>query len=85
MSLGIQVTLVSARTGEVLWSANALFDARDSAVAQDVHNWHDTHLAPSKSLEGWRLVLLSPSRFAAYACSRLADTWDPPAPVSVRR
>jgi hypothetical protein len=74
MVLGLQVTLVSASTGDVLWSANGLFDASDAGVEQDVHNWHDTALARSGSLEGWRLVLVSPSRFSNYACSRIADT-----------
>lgn len=80
LSLGLQLTLVSAEDGEVVWSANGFYDAADAAVVQDVHNFHDVRLAPSGSLEGWRLILVSPSRFGAYVCSRLADTLAAPRP-----
>ncbi len=72
--IGITVELAAASTGEVVWSASGLYDAGTQDVTEDVHNYHDTELAASGSLEGWRLILMSPSRFTDYACSRLAAT-----------
>jgi hypothetical protein len=72
--VGMSVELASVGTGEVVWSASGLYDAATKGVSQDVHNFHDTQLAGTCSLEGWRIILMSPSRFTDYACSRLADT-----------
>ena len=75
ISLGLRVDLVSVSAGDVTWSANGLFDSADARVAQDLHNYHDTRLAGTTSLEGWRRLMVSPSRFASYCCSRLIDTY----------
>jgi hypothetical protein len=72
--LGMSVELASVGTGEVVWSSSGLYDAGTQAVTQDVHNYSNTQLARTSSLEGWRIVLMSPSRFTDYACSRVADT-----------
>lgn len=74
MSLGLRTDLVSASTGEVVWSAHGLFDASRQDVQQDVRNWHDTDQATTTSLEGWRVALISPARFAAYVSDRLVAT-----------
>lgn len=74
MALGAQLTLVSAGVGDIVWSSNAIFDSKELAVTQDVRNYHDTELASSTNLEGWRLILGSPSRFSAYAAARIAAT-----------
>ena len=74
MSLGLRVDLVSASTGEVIWNAHGLFDAARQDVQQDVRNWHDTDQASTTSLEGWRVALISPARFAAYVSDRIVGT-----------
>lgn len=76
--VGLKVELASASTGEMIWEASGVYDASSRTVEQDVHNFHDVSLAATTSLEGWRLVLISPSRFIDYACSRLAATIDAP-------
>jgi hypothetical protein len=72
--VGLSVELASVGTGEVVWSASGLYDAATLAVTKDVHNFHSTQLAGTGSLEGWRIILMSPSRFTDYACSRVAET-----------
>jgi hypothetical protein len=72
--VGMSVELAAVGTGEVVWSSSGLYDASTKSVAQDVHNFHDTELARTTSLEGWRITMLSPSRFTDYACTRVAET-----------
>lgn len=72
--IGMSVELASVGTGEVVWSTSGLYDAGTKAVAQDVHNYSNTNLAGTSSLEGWRINLMSTSRFTEYACARVADT-----------
>jgi hypothetical protein len=72
--LGLAVELATVGTGEVVWSATGLYDAATCDVTQDVHNFNNKQLACTASLEGWRIILMSPSRFTEYACSRMADT-----------
>jgi hypothetical protein len=72
--IGLSVELASVGTGEVVWSSSGLYDAASRDVTQDVHNFSNKQLAGTSSLEGWRIILMSPSRFTEYACSRLADT-----------
>jgi len=71
--VALQVELVTADDGRSDWSASGTFDAATQDVVADVRNYHDVTLAATSSLEGWRLLLLSPSRFVDYACARLAE------------
>jgi hypothetical protein len=72
--IGMTVELASVGTGEVVWSASGLYDAATRSVTQDVNNYADRELAGTASLEGWRIILMSPSRFTEYACARMAET-----------
>ena len=75
MAIGIRISLASAGAGDLVWEANGLFDAAEAQVVRDVHNWYDTQADRSDHLERWRSVLMSPTRFSAYACSRIVATW----------
>lgn len=75
LMVGLRVELVSAGDGRVLWAADGLFDAGDERVVDDVHNYHATKQAPSGKLEGWRSILVSPTRFTTYAASRMAEEY----------
>ncbi|MAG56844.1 MAG: hypothetical protein CMJ83_11175 [Planctomycetes bacterium] len=75
MTFGLRIALVSTGAGDLIWEANALYDAQDARVAQDVHHWYDTQQADSHQLESWRSVLMSPTRFIGYACARIVETW----------
>ena len=74
LMIGLQVELASVGTGEVVWSSSGLYDAASCEITQDVHNYSNKQLACTSSLEGWRIILMSPTRFTEYACSRMADT-----------
>jgi len=75
MSIGLRVTMVSSGAGDTVWEASGLYDAARTEVVQDVHHWYDTEADRSDHLEAWRGVLMSPTRFAQYVCSRMVDTW----------
>lgn len=75
MAIGLRISLVSAGAGDLVWEANGLFDSADARVVQDVHHWYDTEVDRSDHLERWRSVLMSPTRFSSYACSRIVTTW----------
>lgn len=72
LALGISIELVASDDGATTWSVDANYDASQREVEEDARNYHETRLATTKSLEGWRLILISPSRFAEYACARIA-------------
>jgi hypothetical protein len=72
--IGLSVELASVGTGEVVWSSSGLYDAATCDVTRDVHNFNNKQLAGTSSLEGWRIILMSPSRFTEYACARVAET-----------
>jgi hypothetical protein len=73
MLLAFTTELIASDDGSTVWSVDAVFDASSRAVELDVRNYHDTRLADARSLEGWRLILLSPSRYFAYAAMRTAE------------
>lgn len=75
MSIGLRITMISSGAGDVVWEATGLYDAARVEVAQDVHHWYDTEADQSDHLEAWRGVLMSPTQFAQYVCSRMVDTW----------
>ncbi len=74
VSLGLRITLLDCRTGEVGWASDFVLDAEDVRVDQDVRNFVEVSLRETPSLMGHERVLISPRLFGAYTASRLADT-----------
>lgn len=72
--VGVRLYLLDCRNGRVPWATETLLDAGDRLVAQDVHNYHDVHLAKSPSLLDYERILRSPRMFSDYAASRIADS-----------
>jgi hypothetical protein len=70
--LGLKLDLVNTGAGDVVWSAEALFDASLGWIAQDVEAFYCETLRETDSLEGWRSLLASSRLFADYACHRIA-------------
>jgi hypothetical protein len=71
-AVSLSVELVAADDGATTWSADASYDAATQAVEEDVRHYYERTLADTRSLEGWRLTLVSPSKFIDYACARIA-------------
>ncbi len=72
--LGLDVKLISTRSGMVLWQARKVFDASDAGVHSDALAWYDRYVNETDAEFGPEVVLLSPKAFARYACARLAES-----------
>ena len=74
--VGIEARLFSLHTGNWVWIADATFDANSAACMDDLRHYVASATADgSTAEEDTRMVLLAPSKFAAYACHRLLGTW----------
>lgn len=66
--LSVQFDLVSAETGQALWSSTVHLDAGDQAVRQGLEAFYSFGEGESASSEEpWQLALMSPRRFARFA------------------
>ena len=74
VSIGLRMTLLDCRTGEVGWASDFVLDAEDARVDQDVRNFVEVAQRATSSLMGHERVLISPRLFGTYTASRLADT-----------
>ncbi|MAE28752.1 MAG: hypothetical protein QF615_14625 [Planctomycetota bacterium] len=63
--LAVQVDLLSAETGMVIWSSAIHLDASDLTMRENLRAWYDAH--PGEAGESWELALLSPRRFIRFA------------------
>ena len=67
--LSLQVDLVSAETGLVIWSGKVDLDASDSRVLSGLKCYYGYNEDDDQS---WRVALLSPERFARFAAFQIA-------------
>ena len=73
LTVGLTIELVASDDGASVWSVDGLFDAAMKETEYDARNYHETMTADPRSLEGWRLTLISPTRFGAYVAARMAE------------
>lgn len=66
--LSMQVDMVSAETGLVIWSAAVHLDASDQRVIEGLQVYYANEL----ETEDWRVALLSPERFARFGAFQIA-------------
>jgi len=66
--LSLQVDLVSAETGLVIWSSSVNLDASDQRVVDGLKLFYGTE----GNEQDWRVALLSPERFARFAAFQVA-------------
>jgi hypothetical protein len=66
--LSMQVDMVSAETGLVIWSASVHLDATDQRVIEGLQVYYANELEN----DDWRVALLSPERFARFAAFQIA-------------
>ncbi len=67
--LSLQVDLVSAETGLVIWSGSVNLDASDERVQDGLRLYYS---AQGDDDEDWHVALLSPERFARFAAFQIA-------------
>lgn len=66
--LSVQVDLVAAETGLVIWSASVHLDATDPRVRAGLELWGGGEVDGT-----WQVALLSPDRFARFAAWQIAS------------
>ena len=70
--LSVQLELVTAETGMVIWSASVQLDSSQRRVRESVESWAREVLGVTDEAE-WQIILLSPSRFARFAAFQIAE------------
>ena len=70
--LSVQLELVAAETGMVVWSGSVQLDSSQRKVRESVEAWAKEHLGVTEDAE-WEIILLSPSRFARFAAFQVAE------------
>lgn len=70
--LGLSVDLLSAETGQALWSSAVQLDAAQEATRDSIETWARAHQG-DVSDHTWEVTLLSPKRFARFAAFHLAS------------
>lgn len=74
MAVGWRLKLVDARSGQVIWAADELFDARRSNVAYGAQRFADPGMIwPFVQGENW-LAVNSPAQFGRYSAAALLNT-----------
>jgi len=69
--LGIQVDMVAAETGLVIWSSSLQLDASKRRVRDSLRAWSQLDQGDLEG-EDWELALISPRRFGRFAAWQVA-------------
>jgi len=73
MLLGVKLGMSSTDTGEVIWSADGVFDSNENEVAKLVkYYFESTH--QKSALYGWKLILLSMRRYSQFVANQITKT-----------
>ena len=72
-SLGVELDLVAAETGLVVWHGSIFLDATDDRVRRSLEEYYRSRNAAAGTKESAALTLLSPRRFAHFAAHHLAQ------------
>lgn len=72
-TLSLQVDMVAAETGLVVWSSSVHLSGEDPEVQEGLQEYYGT---PREGMSGqdWRLSLSSPRRFSRFAAWQIAST-----------
>ncbi len=74
IKVGWRFKLTTATDGDVLWSADEIFDGGDETVSNSARRYAKSHLNKGPVLADSRSILLSPSSFGQYSIAALLDT-----------
>ncbi len=78
LALGLKAEIVSARTGEVVWSAEASFDCAEERTIAGIRRYHDAfgNRDQATDVSGWRHYTASVTAFTRFVCHEVAATLD---------
>lgn len=69
--LGVQMDMVAAETGLVIWTGNIHLDGQDAAVREGLEIYYSREDGTVTG-QDWDVALLSPSKYARFAAYQLA-------------
>lgn len=72
--LGIKIGMFSAKSGNIIWSADAIFDSSKAEVIQLIKAYHKEHYQKKQSLYEWSIILLSMKRYAQFVAYQMLAT-----------
>ena len=72
--LGIKIGMFSARSGNIMWSADAIFDSSQASVIKLLKSYHKEQYQRKQSLYDWNLILLSMKRYAQFVAYHMVAT-----------
>ncbi len=72
--LGIKIGMFSARSGNIMWSADAIFDSSQASVIKLLKSYHKKQYQKKQSLYDWKLILLSMKRYAQFVAYHMIAT-----------
>jgi hypothetical protein len=75
VAIGLQIHLVHAGSGAVVWSVGGDFDSRTQSIQDALATWWDnTHGSGQASISGWRAALSSPRLYATWLSEALVTS-----------
>ncbi len=72
--LGIKIGMFSARSGNIMWSTDAIFDSSEASVIQLLKTYYKKTYQKKQSLYDWKIILLSMKRYARFVAYHMVDT-----------
>jgi len=72
--LGIKIGMFSAKSGNIMWSADAIFDSSQASVIKLLKSYHKKQYQRKQSLYDWNLILLSMKRYAQFVAYHMVAT-----------
>jgi hypothetical protein len=72
--LGIKIGMFSVRSGNIMWSADAIFDSSQASVIKLLKSYHKKQYQRKQSLYDWNLILLSMKRYAQFVAYHMVAT-----------
>ncbi|MGR3301204.1 MAG: CsgG/HfaB family protein [Candidatus Scalindua sp.] len=72
--LGIKIGMFSTKSGNIMWSADAIFDSSQASVIKLLKSYHKKQYQRKQSLYEWNLIMLSMKRYAQFAAFHIIAT-----------
>ncbi len=72
--LGIKIGMFSAQSGNIMWSADAIFDSSQASVIKLLKSYHKEKYQRKQSLYDWNLIMLSMKRYAQFVAYHIIET-----------
>lgn len=72
--LGIKIGMFSAKSGNIMWTADAIFDSSQASVIKLLKSYHRKQYQRKQSLYEWNIIMLSMKRYAQFVAYHMIAT-----------